>query len=213
MVLSLTPDRALIFRIVHRDNIPFLLDHGVHCRNSDRLDPHYINIGSADLISKRHNRAVPIPPYGMLSDYVPFYFTPRSPMLLNIKTGYNGVQKRPNEEIVVLVASLRRLKETGRRFVFTDRHAYLAAADFFDDLARLDRIDWAILQRSDFKRDSEDPGKFERYQAEALIYRKLPVEMLLGLVSYDNPTDSRLKMLLAERGMTLRTEIRPQWYF
>jgi hypothetical protein len=37
--------------------------------------------------------------------------------------------------------------------------------------------------------------------------------MLLGLVSYDNQTDSRMRALLAEREMALRTETRPQWYF
>ena len=113
----------------------------------------------------------------------------------------------------ILIASLRGLDEAGLRFVFTDRHAYLAAAEFFGDLARLDRIDWPILQQSAFRQDPDDPGKKERYQAEALIYRKLPVDMLLGLVSYDNDTDSRMNTLLAERGIELRTGTRPQWYF
>jgi hypothetical protein len=43
-------------------------------------DPDFRNIGNADLISKRETRQVPIPPGGMLSDYIPFYFTPWSPV-------------------------------------------------------------------------------------------------------------------------------------
>lgn len=30
---NLNPEKALIFRIVHRDNLPWILDHGLHCRS------------------------------------------------------------------------------------------------------------------------------------------------------------------------------------
>ena len=96
---------AAIFRIVHRANIPWILDYGLHCRNSQVCDPNYRNIGNSDLIDRRSRVTVPIPPGGTLSDYVPFYFTPHSPMLLNIKTG-RGVPMVQNSEIVILVSSL-----------------------------------------------------------------------------------------------------------
>ena len=88
---NLNPEKALIWRIVHRDNIPWLMENGVHCRNSDNQDPNYVNIGNTELIDKRAHRVVPIDPGGTLSDYVPFYFTPFSPMMFNIKTGYGGI--------------------------------------------------------------------------------------------------------------------------
>lgn len=84
---SLGPDKAFIFRITHIENVPWILQHGPHCRNASVCDPDYRDIGSPDLIAKRAQRQVPIPPGGTLSDYVPFYFTPHSPMLLNIKQG------------------------------------------------------------------------------------------------------------------------------
>ena len=93
VIPSLTAERAFIFRIVHRNNLPWILANGLHCRSSLVIDPHYVDIGNPDLIGKRNARAVPIAPGGTLSNYVPFYFTPRSPMLLNIKTGYNGVRQ------------------------------------------------------------------------------------------------------------------------
>ena len=61
---SLNADKALIWRIVHRDNLPWLLAHGLHCRNAAEQDPRYLNIGSAELIDKRAHRAVPIAPGG-----------------------------------------------------------------------------------------------------------------------------------------------------
>lgn len=59
---ALNPDKALIFRITHIANVPWLLDHGLHCRNSPEFDPNFRNIGNPDLISRRHHRAVPVGP-------------------------------------------------------------------------------------------------------------------------------------------------------
>ena len=81
---NLNADKALIWRIVHRDNMPWLLANGLHCRNAAEQDPNYLNIGNAELIDKRAHRVVPIAPGGTLSDYVPFYFTPFSVMMKNI---------------------------------------------------------------------------------------------------------------------------------
>jgi hypothetical protein len=172
-MMDLTPEKGLIFRITHVSNVPWLLDNDLHCRNSDVRDPNYREIGNPDLIAKRVLRLVPIPPGGSLSDYVPFYFTPYSPMLLNIKTGYNGIRMVPMSEIVVLVSSLPRLVRQGVTFVFTDRHAYLQAAMFSSDLAGLERLDWQHLQARDFRRGGDDFDRIERYQAEALIHRHL----------------------------------------
>lgn len=212
-VVNLNPEKALIFRIVHVDNVPWLLDHGLHCRNSEVFDPHYRNIGNPDLINRRHTRVVPLPPGGTLSDYVPFYFTPFSIMMLNIKTGYGGVAQVPNEDIVIFVSSLRRLAELEIPFLFTDRHAYPVMARYFDSLDHLDQIDWPILQARDFKHDPDDPGKKERYQAEALIYRKVPRKALLGIGCHSAKVEKVLNRQLAERNRSLKVVVQPNWYF
>lgn len=209
----LTPEKALIFRITHIANIPWILDHGLHCRSSNMRDPDFRQIGNPDLIDKRTRRAVPIPPGGTLSDYVPFYFTPYSPMLLNIKTGYNGMTQTPMRDIAMLVTSVRRLAELGERFVLTDRHAYLQAARFSNDLDGLTRIDWTILQARDFKRTDHDLEKIERYQAEALVYQRLPVGALLGLACHGAPQKDGLDAEVGRRGLSLTVAVRPGWYF
>lgn len=148
-----------------------------------------------------------------MNDYVPFYFTPFSPMLFNIKTGWNGIQQRPMHEIVLLVSSLRELVSRQVSFVFTDRHAYLQAALFFTNLADLARIDWRILQARDFKRDPNDPGKVERYQAEALVHRHVPVEALSGIVCYGEEQAIHLRGLVSEAGLELPVTARSGWFF
>jgi hypothetical protein len=213
MMSSLNPEKALIFRIVHRENVPWILANGLHCKNSNKIDPKYVSIGNPDLIDKRSNHPVPCRPGGTLGDYVPFYFTPFSPMLLNIKTGWGDIRKRPNEEIVILVSSLNTLKDKGIRFIFTDRHAYLRTAQFFSDLAHLDQIDWAILRQRDLKRDPDDPGKFERYQAEALVHKSVPCDALLGIGCYNDLVAADLRRVAVGFGLTLRIIARGGWFF
>lgn len=213
MSSNLNAGKALIFRIVHRDNLPWILRHGLYCRNSPSLNPTYRTIGNVELIDKRQHRLVDIPPGGTLSDYVPFYFTPFSPMMLNIKTGYGGITKVPNEEVVILVSSLYKISEMGISFVFTDRHAYLRGAEFFSRLEDLDKVDWGLLQSKDFRRDPDDPGKIERYQAEALVHYHLPVGAMLGIVCYTDAAKTQLERSVAENGQDLQVHKITGWYF
>lgn len=213
MIKDLRPDKAFIFRIIHRDNLAWILAHGIHCRSATMANPAYVDIGNPELINKRNNRPIPIAPGGTLSDYVPFYFTPRSPMLLNIKTGYNGIQQRGNEEIVILVTSLYKVRDHPLNFIFTDRHAYLQTAVFSSDLVGLSAIDWTILQNSDFKRDNDDLGKFERYQAEALIHQHLPTDALLGIACVNENVAGQLRAQIAGAGLALKVAVTPGWYF
>lgn len=210
---AINAQKALIFRITHRQNIPWLLRNGLCCSNGETKDPDFVSIGNPDLIDKRSTREVPLPPGGTLADYVPFYFTPFSPMLYNIKTGYGDITQRENDEIVFLVSSLRDLQANSIPFVFTDRHAYLQTARFSAELGELDMIDWALLQQRDFRRDPEDRGKIERYQAEALIHRQLAPSALLGITCYNDQVRKDIASEAASRGLDLKIVKRQGWYF
>jgi len=211
-VSDLTPERGLIFRITHIANVPWILTHGLHCANSRMKDADYRIIGNRDLITKRADRVVPIHPKGTLSDYIPFYFAPCSPMLLNIKTGYGGIQETPMSDIVFLVSSLHKLNQHDRSFVFTDRHAYLSTARFFNNIDDLNSIDWTLLNSRDFKRDPNDPGKVERYQAEALVYEHLPVSMLTHIVSYNQEQRDHVNALIYNASVNVTIVMKPNWY-
>jgi hypothetical protein len=213
MASLLNPERALIWRILHRSNLPWVLSNGLHCGTSAVRSTQWVSIGNAELINKRAAHPVPVEPGGVLNDYVPFYFTPHSIMLQNIRTGWNGITKVANEDIVFMVSSLHRVAEFGLRFLFTDSHAYSELARYFADIADLAQIDWDLLQRRDFKNDPEDPGKLGRYQAEALVHRSMPLAALLGIVCFTDAIKADIESKILALGLGLPVHTRPRYYF
>jgi hypothetical protein len=209
----LNAKNAYLFRITHRDNLPWILRNGVHCRSSAKQDPSFVNIGNPDVIERRRTTLVSIAPGGTLSDYVPFYFTPFSPMALNIKTGYNGIKQRDNAEILILYTALPKLVKDKVPFILADRNAALATAKFSTDSTDLSWMDWKSLQAKDFRKDYDNLEKFERYQAEALVHKSLPIGSLLGVVCYDDETVEGVAKLAAQVGVEVNVELTPEWYF
>ena len=179
MAYDLGPENALIFRITHRDNVPWILDHGIQCRNSTEVDPNFVAIGMRDLIERRRAHHVRCRLGGTLADYVPY----------------------------------RTVAKLGLPFVFTDRHAVLSTAQVFSDLRELDKIDWAVIRRRDFRRDPEDPGKVERYEAEALIHRHVPINSLYGIACYNDDVKRILVEKVNERNVKLDIATKPNRYF
>jgi ssDNA thymidine ADP-ribosyltransferase, DarT len=67
---TLGPEAAHIFRITHVRNVPWILDHGLHCQTSKLDDPNFVPIGMQDLIDKRSGH--PVGNWG-----ITFHFTSR----------------------------------------------------------------------------------------------------------------------------------------
>ncbi len=211
--LDLTPAKALIFRVTHRNNLPLILENGLVCQTLVLDQQNFTPIGNAGIIDDRRRRRVEADPYGTLSDYVPFYFTPVTPMMLNIVTG-RGVPRRDRQELVVLVSSLRILANHGVRFVYTDRKAFDIAAMFTgnDDLSELENLPWAALRAMDFRRNLNDPESFDRYMAEALVHQRLPVECITGLGVCDVDTQEAVEGLLSTCSREIRIVVRRRWF-
>ena len=211
---DLSAERGMLFRITHRDNLPWLLANGLPCASAPLRAPGFAPIGKPGLIEDRAQRRVRLPPGGTLADYVPFHLTPMSPMLLNIKTGWSGVIQRPPDEIAVLVSSIGAMQAHGVTLLFTDRHACMATARWSADPADLaTMIDWEILRRHDFTRSDDYPDKKDRYQAEALAHGHVPVGALLGIGCHSAREQARIQEIVTEAGLNLPVARRQNWYF
>ena len=209
----LNSDNAYIWRIVRLSDMGWLLEDGLDCANTIPVHRNYQSMGNNTLISNRNERQVPIGNGGVLNDYVPFYFTPFSPMMYKIHTGHEGTTKINNEDIVILVASLHDLVGNDIKFVFTDRHAYVEYANFHTNLQHLQDIDWTILQNRDFSYSPNDPDKKVRYQAEALIYKNLPIAHLRFILCYNEVIKAEVEGHLNRLGIETSVYICPKCYF
>src|SRR5580698_6560033 len=126
------PKIIRLYRMVHFENVEYILKNGMYTRNHKNVDPEYINIGDNGLIAKRHDFEVPIEPGGTLGEYIPFYFAGHSPMLLNIKTGHQGVTLRMQHEIVYFVCKLDDIIAHCKEWMFTNGHAKDRLTEFYN---------------------------------------------------------------------------------
>ncbi len=114
---------------------------------------------------------------------------------------------------MIFTSCLHQLEKIDVPYVVSDRHAYLEAAQFGNDLSSLKDLPWQLWQQKDFTRDLNDPSKFERYQAEALVFKHIPVEAFLGLVCYTPKEENLLMRMVEERALNLSIYSRQGWYF
>ncbi len=56
--------------------------------------------------------------------------------------GYTGGQS----DVIYLLSNAQLIAGSGCGFVFTNGHGTMALTDFFDDLNRLDEVDWEVMR-------------------------------------------------------------------
>lgn len=207
------PERIYIYRITHYKNLGFILQNGLHCPNSKVQDPKYINIGNKNIISKRGGKPVPLDPSpGMIHEYVPFYFCPRSPMLGSIKVGnsdYNGTQG----EIIYLVTDLKLIKKHNCEFVFTDGQALIAYSKFFNDESDFEKLDWDAIRSSQWGRNQSDNDKMRRKMAEFLVKDYVPAKALIGIAVIDKQMEQTVSQIVTQVGTDIPVKVKSNWYF
>lgn len=204
---------TLIYRITHYKNLDFILKNGIHCCNSNVQDPAYVSIGDTSLISSRGSKSVPVAPYGVLNDYVAFYFGVHSPMLLRIITGRVSGVTCTQSEIIYIVSSIEDIEGNGTPFVFTDGHAYQRFSSFYNDKKNLTKLDYKTIASKDWANTSLDNDKMRRKQAEFLVYNFVPTNCILGIGTLDHAALTEVKSILAKNGSNIPAKIKTFWYY
>lgn len=168
----MVPQPTPIYHITDFSNLPSILSNGglgSTCWLSDR-GRLYTSIAYESIQDRRATTLVPCGPGGTLYNYVPFSFGARPPMLYTISRGNVPTYDRGQESVIHLVSTAQAVEATGCRFVFTDGHGIMALTDFFDDLARLDRVDWPPMRSKYWNDTPTDNDRKRRRQAEFLIH-------------------------------------------
>lgn len=206
--------KSYCYRITHIDNLPLLLENGIINNNHPNANTKYIEIGNREIIDDRHKTPVKIYNYGMIGEYVPFYFTPKSIMLLNIITGYKMpvVPKRAKNEILVVRCEIQKLATLSQWF-FTDGQANDMVSNHFNNLKYLTKIDWKSIQNSNFSKDNGDFDRPRRYQAEFLVHNQVPLSYFESLNVYDKNSQKLVSKKLLQNNINLAINVKPEYFF
>lgn len=203
---------VFIYRIIHRNNLQILIDENKLCSPNAGINPNYISIGETDLIRQRGSKQINIEPYGVMRDYISFYFGTRSPMLYCIKNGFN-VQRRLQNEIIYLITTLEKLTELNCRFVFTDGHSFAAYTQFFNDIRYLNQIDWSAVKLRQWSNTEADPDRKRRKEAECLVFQEMPFSAITSIAVYNQEAYNYILDVLQRNNLNIPVKIEISWYY
>jgi hypothetical protein len=210
------PDPTPIYRLVHADNVAVCLRRGaLHAPNHTPADGAvYRTIHRIDVQEGRRLRAIRKGPGGTVHDYVPFYLGPRSVMLYQLHTNWVPGYDEGQEPLVHLVSTCQAVLAAGLGFVFSDGHGLAGFTAWFDDLADLDKVDWDAAYATRWKDSPEDMDRQRRKQAEFLVHRSMPWDLLTMIGVCNEAARRRVQSeLAAHQREALRVEVRPEWYY
>ena len=221
----LQPDKD-IFHITAETNLQNIFrSGGLFCKNSMRNN--YIAHADIAYQSAQATRAikqVPVFPNGVLHDYVPFYFAPRSPMLYAVHTGsVEGCSYR-QDQIVHLVSSVNRVVHSRIPFVFYNYCATCLDARAFNDLIHFGEIDWPLFYGPPtldgyckfWKDDLDNPRWLRRKAtrgAEFLAYQSLPLCLVFQIGVANAAALDRVAAMCQGVNRQIPVGVKSEWYY
>jgi hypothetical protein len=184
----------------------------------------HANIAYQGAQGKRATKLVARPPGGAIHDYVPFYFAPRSPMLMAINGGrVEGCAYR-QRDIVHFVTTVEAVAAEDLPFVFYDYNATLDYASCYSDLRHLDKIDWDLfyeIPRLDgycayWFSDVNKPRyirRMETRQAEFLVHKSVPLNLMDCVGVYSPEKAGEVQEVFDDAGINIPVEVKTAWYY
>lgn len=212
----MTNNKTLICRITHFDNLDGILRRkGIYAPKFQPNDGigfkeiHHVGIQSQRAVTK-----VTCGPCGYIHDYVPFYFSPRSPMLYaiykNNVDGYNEGQK----PVIYICSYAETIEQQGGCFVFTDGHAIMAPlTHFYDDLKDLNKLHWDIIRGKYWFDNEKYPDRKRRRQAEFLVHKFFPLKCIVEIIVFDKDMEKLVNLKLNEHNIKLPVKTDRKWYY
>ncbi len=172
----------------------------------------HANIAYSSIQQQRAAKLVRCGPGGSVHDYVPFYFTRKSPMLYTINRG--SVRCAGGQEnIVHLVSTAQRVAQLGLGFAFTDGHGIMAYTSFYDDLAQLGQIDWNMIGATYWYDTAEDGDRKRRKQAEFLIWNQCPWTLISHVIVRSTVRAIQVRDIIAACAHQPLVIVKPDWYY
>jgi hypothetical protein len=216
-------------RIFHITAIPNLVSitkfKALHANTLlDKRKIGYENIAYQGAQGKRATKMVAKPPGGVIHDYVPFYFAPRSPMLYTINNGNVPDCPHRQPDIVHLMTTVEIVIANKLPYVFYDYNATLGIATCYNDVDDLDKIEWDLFHEAPridgyckyWHSVVNNPRyilRQETRQAEFLVHKSFPLKLMIGVGAYNEAKAAEVREIFDNAGIEVPVEAKPEWYF
>ncbi len=214
------PANPKIYHIVHVDRLPSIISDGFLRSDAEIAGRSATNPGMGTMIGmhgvKRRrltNLMLTSHPDLFVGQCVPFYSCPRSVMLyvIYMKNHLELVYRGGQGPMVHLEANLRDTvawaDQKRLRWAFTLSNAGSFYFEDRCDLAQLNEIDWDAVEARNW--DNCKEGK----QAEFLVERAFPWELVEHIVLHSQKTYSRVREAMRAAAHRPKVEIIRDWYY
>jgi ssDNA thymidine ADP-ribosyltransferase, DarT len=208
------PAKPKIYHIVHVDNLASIVADGCLWPDSVMVKKAGAAvIGNNEIKADRLRLPVDCHPGTFVGEYVPFYLCPRSVMLYVIskRNHPNVAYKEGQGPVVHLVADMQEVVDFAAsndcRWAFTDINAANRAADFYNDLAKLDRLNWEAISSRQWAscRDHK--------MAEFLMHRSFPWELIKGIGVRSESIGARALGAFGRSTHRPQVKVKQDWYY
>lgn len=127
-------------------------------------------------------------------------------------------------DIVHIETTVELVTADRKEFVFYDRNATLAFSEPSTDLADLHKVAWELLCEPPlldgfckYWQNKSTPERYidrmERRQAEFLVRDKVLIKHFVRIGAIDRERADEVSAILAQAGVSLPVEVKPDWYF
>ena len=179
------PQDRPLYHLTLKANLPRISAEGcVRARGAPGL-PYTQEIWPEEFLAARAKCVLPFAARLSLDLFVPFTFCAKTPAAYNVATGYNGIVRRPNRELIFLRTTSRRLLEAMIPVVCSDRMPLKRDTVFTAGISSIGAFDWTLINSGLFHNDPADPNRSARVAAEILAYKTVPFDALDAIVCWD----------------------------
>ncbi|MFC9969456.1 DUF4433 domain-containing protein [Spirillospora sp. NPDC127200] len=201
-----------LLHFTHLDNLAEIVRVGLLSDN--RRHQGVRECGQPGIKERRRSRRVPVAPGGVVADYVPFYFAPRSPMLRSIVGGQVRQYDSDQTHLIYLITRLSHVVGAGLRWTATDRNAVLRTARFTTMATELaGHVDWEVMESRYWSNTVKDGSRRERRMAELLVHEAVPWQVFSHVAvcceQRRGEVEDHVRAAPPPRGVI----VKPDWYF
>lgn len=196
-----------LYHITEIANLPSIIAKGLV---SDALigDTQHEVIGYANIKQRRLTQyRIPCCGNRFVGEFVPFYYCPRSPMLLTINSGNTGKPQGHQKEVVHLVTTVSRVTNLNKDWAISDGNAGADAVSFFNDLESFDQLDWDAIKALDWR------GRTRQKQAEFLVADSVPWTAVYGIGVMNQSAHDRVLDVLDGVQHQPQVKALRNWYY